>query len=294
MGAMMGFSAKVLADSVAPCGARLTTMEVTYPRFIHSELLTHRMLSRNSASSRAIPVEKMLQRIEEDPVIPIHWGAAQAGMQARAEIDLELQDVAKGRWLKARDSAVARARELLAMGLHKQVINRLVEPWMWITVIVSATEWDNFFALRCHPDAEPHFQKIAGMMRDARAASEPHQKPVAHLHAPLFGIHPDDVADAARLAVEMGVSIQQAITSVSVGRCARVSYLTHDGVRDMRKDIELHDRLMAQTPPHLSPFEHVALAHSKAEWFGNFRGWVQYRKAFETSKNENIEGEIAR
>ncbi len=169
----MAFECKILADSLAPCMKRLTTFEVTYPRIIHSEVLTHRMLSRNSASSRAIPVEKLIQRVVDDPFIPVYIGANQKGMQAGEELSEEARASAVTLWLSARNKAVDHARMLTNIGVHKQVVNRIIEPWMWITVIVSATEWDNFYGLRCHKDAEPHFQLIARMMRDAQAASEP-------------------------------------------------------------------------------------------------------------------------
>lgn len=289
------FAAKILADSVAPCGKRLTTIEATYPRFIHSEMLTHRMLSRNSASSRAIPVEKLIQRVIDDPVIPLYIGANQKGMQAGAELSETDRAIAVGAWLTARDFAVAAAKGLANAGVHKSIPNRIIEPWMWITVIISATEWDNFYGLRLHKDAEPHFQHIARMMKEAMDASTPKRLALGEWHLPLWGFDGDDVA-MATYAVDSGRHgpagenrelFAEIRLKASVGRVARVSYLTHDGRRDIKEDIRLHDDLVAKEPLHASPAEHVAQALDKPERVGNFIGWRQLRK---TLPNENIGG----
>ncbi|HMI94653.1 MAG TPA: FAD-dependent thymidylate synthase, partial [Polyangiales bacterium] len=157
-------------------------MQVTFPRIVLAEVNTHRALSRNSASSRAIPVERMLRRVEDDPFIPIHWGKNQKGMQADEFLDATDQIAAEEEWLRARDAAVESVRELLALGLHKQIANRLLEPWLWHTAIISATDWSNFFALRCHKDAQPEIQQAALMMRAARNASTPVRKYLGEWH----------------------------------------------------------------------------------------------------------------
>jgi hypothetical protein len=288
----MAITVKVLADSLAPCGKRLTTMEWKYPRSIHSEIMTHRMLSKNSASSRAIPTEKLIQMVVDDPFIPEYIGANKSGMQAGEELSEENKDTARKIWLVARDQAVQKARVLLDMGVHKQVVNRLVEPWMWITIIVSATEWENVWGLRCHPAAEPHFQKLAYMARDAMAASTPKPLEEGQWHLPL--IFPEDAIELGQIDnTEGGRSLrsreefEQLMVKVAVGRCARVSYLTHEGKRELFKDVELHDRMAVQQPLHASPTEHVAQALATPERSGNFIGWRQYRK---TLPNENIGG----
>jgi thymidylate synthase ThyX len=269
------FSAKVLADSTNTCDNRLMTMELTYPRFIHSEVMTHRMFSRNAASSRAIPVEKMIEQVEKNPVIPIHWGKAQKGMQAYEVLDWETAKLCECTWLLARRDVIKNVRLMLGCGLHKQIANRLLEPWMWITVIVTGNEgaWNNFFALRCHHEAEPHIQKIAGMAREVRSQSIPQKLSAGQWHLPLIGFIDDDGVDES-LTWPDAIQVK-----VSVGRCARVSYLTHLGTRDVQADIDLHDRLLASK--HFSPFEHVAQSvhYSGPELEGNFgEGWVQYRK----------------
>jgi thymidylate synthase ThyX len=265
----MTFSAKILADSTNVLGNRLITMEMTYPRFVHAEHLRHRMFSFNVASSRAIPVEKMIEQVEKNPVIPIHWGKAQKGMQAYEELDGLSINECKDLWLTARDYALGAAEGMLQNGLHKQIINRLLEPWMWCTVICTGSEgaWNNFWALRCHPEAEPHIRKIAEMAEQVACDNQSHELAEGEWHLPLIGFDGDEL-----LSVEDQVK-------VSAGRCARTSYRTHDGKRDVQADIALHDRLVVSK--HFSPTEHQARSNQHCrEWCqGNFgQGWTQYRK----------------
>jgi thymidylate synthase ThyX len=289
----MSFAARILADSISPHGHRLTTLEVTFPRIVLAEFNTHRVFSRNSASSRAIPVAKQIARVLDDPYVPEAFGANQPGMQAAAPLTGEKHAVARQEWLRARDRAVAHALRLIShpelcspeadapalraalaemlarpvderwLNVHKQLANRLLEPFMWHTLIVSATEWDNFFHLRAHPDAQPEIRRVAELMRAAVAASAPEEVAEGDWHLPLIFAGDADLALADRVRV-------------SVGRCARVSYLTHDGRRDPSADLALCERLLASG--HLSPFEHVARPEPGGEWCGNFRGWHQFRK----------------
>lgn len=304
----MPFDAKVLAHSQSPAGHRLTTLEATFPRFVLAEFNTHRVFSRNSASSRAIPIAKQLRRVLEDPYVPIEFGSNQPGMQAGAPLTGEKRDAAEREWLRARDDAVRRVLGLVAdpdafsadedlleilqqvetairnheqpaewLNVHKQVANRLLEPFMWHTVIVTATEWDNFWNLRCHPDAQPEIRLIAERMRSAAAASDPVELDRGEWHLPL--VRPEDREQVA--------SIEDLI-KISAGRCARVSYLTHSGKRDLDADIELHDRLLESG--HMSPLEHPARPLTAAElkegeWSGNFRGWHSYRKSITGESN---------
>jgi thymidylate synthase ThyX len=258
----MAYDCKVVADSMAPCGVRLTSLEVTYPRFVHSEFMTHRMFSRNAASSRAIPVKKMLERVKTDPVLPVWWGANQAGMQANDELQPESICRARQDWLEGRDKAVETVESLMLVGLHKQIANRVLEPWMWITVLVTATDWDNFFALRLHRAAQPELRHAAGLMQQAMDSSAPKQLKAGEWHLPYVQ---NDEGLSGTLAIE-----------VCVGRCARLSYLTHTGTRDPKADRGLHDTLLQSG--HMSPFEHAAMALDQNIRFGNFRGWRQYRK----------------
>ena len=168
----MTIEAKVVLDSISEEGVRLTTMELTYPRFIHAEFMTHRVFSRNASSSRAIPVEKMIERVKKEPAEPVHWGKNQPGMQANEELQWDALVQTRKAWLEARDAAVKFAARMHELGAHKQIVNRVLEPFSHITVLVTATEWDNFFALRCHPDADPTMRTLAEAMREAMAASD--------------------------------------------------------------------------------------------------------------------------
>ena len=302
----MGFEAKVLADSVSPAGQRLTTLEATFPRFVLSEFNTHRVFSRNSASSRAIPVAKQLRRLLDDPYVPIEFGSNKPGMQAGPPLTGAARDAAEAEWLRARDDAVRHVLGLITspanvasfedlhecleaaqgslkeppaewLNVHKQVANRLLEPFMWHTVIVSSTTWENFFNLRCHPDAQPEIRLIATKMREAVERSVPTRLEPDEWHLPLVGEAEREEASSA-----------EELAKISIGRCARVSYLTHDGTRDLAADIALYDRLAESG--HMSPMEHVARPMTPAElgqgeWSGNFQGWIAYRKLIPGESN---------
>ncbi len=263
--------AKVILDSTNPHnGSRLTTLELKYPRFIHAEFMTHRMFSRNAASSRAIPIDKFLKTVKQSPAIPIFWGAAQKGM--RADNEIEDKDTALRLWLEARDAVVSVVERMNALGLHKQIPNRMLEPWFDITLICSATEFNNFFRLRRHPDAQPEIKMLADKMYEAIQNSTPEER---ECHTPYIM---EDELDFLPL---------EQIMKISSARCARVSYLTHDGKRDHNKDLELFQHLITGSGfGHWSPLEHVAVALEKMERVGNFVGWLQYRKQFAGESGE--------
>lgn len=289
-------STKILKDSIGPAGVRLTTWELTYPRFVHAELMTHRVFSRNSASSRAIPVKTMLERIENDPALPVFWGKNQKGMQASEELTGDALVRAQTVWEFLRRAAATGVRMLQAdtIDLHKQIANRATEPWMNITVIVSSTSFTNWFRLRHHKDAQPEIKYVAEDMLPKYLRSTPEVLKEGDWHMPFL-------EDRAQLE-EAGYNIE-VLKAISAGRTARVSYLTHDGARDPQKDIELGLGLGNKNPPHMSPLEHVAQALTIDEWnhiverhmrearglgepfnpmkLGNFTGWFQYRKEFE-------------
>lgn len=275
------FAAKVIADTENVYNrVRLTTMELTYPRFVHAEFMTHRMFSRNSASSRAIPTDKLILSAINNPAMPVFWGKLQKGMSANEEIE----DVAaaKNAWLLARDRAVDSARSMKRLGLHKQLTNRVLEPFLWHTVICTATEWSNFFSLRDHKDAQPEIAHLARLMKVALSESVP---TIDNIHLPY--ISDDDIELIYRHSDSIHVNAEEIMKMVSSARCARVSYLTHDGKRDIIEDLKLFDHLITGSGHgHWSPMEHPAIAIrelSAKDFCGNFRGWKQYRKTF---KNE--------
>jgi hypothetical protein len=231
---------------------------------VHSELMTHRALSRNSSSSRAMPVHAMMHQVVRQPAEPAWWGANQRGMQAHAELLGWRRRLAEALFYGARWPALGAAWTLMKLGLHKQLANRLLEPWAYITVVVSATDLDNLFSLRCHPDAQPEIRRAVESLRSAVAASTPRRLRAGEWHLPF-------VTDEERSSLSSGTLIK-----LSVARCARVSYLTHDGKRDPERDVQLHDQLLQSR--HLSPFEHVAQALDWPVRHGNFTGFKQARK----------------
>jgi thymidylate synthase ThyX len=264
----VAYNARVLLDSVSPVGVRLTTLEVTFPRFVLAEFNTHRLFSRNSASSRAVPTAKLLERVERDPAIPLEWGRNKSGMSATDVLVGEDAEEAKRVWLDARDGAVSQAQRLLELNVHKQELNRLLEPFLWHTVIVTATEWDNFFELRCAPTAQPEIRAAALKMREAIVASRPQPVEYGAWHTPLLQDDEYTLDPETR-------------KRISAARCARVSYLTHGGTREIDKDLELYERL--KSGRHLSPFEHIATPSADAAFHANFRGWIQMRREVEAS-----------
>jgi len=287
-----GFSVKVLADSNA-YGTRITTLELVYPRFIHSEMLTHRAFSRNASSSRAIPVERMLENCD---AVPIHWGANKPGMSAEDEVD----DVAGSLevWLSAAESSAYNAHRLSTMGVHKQVANRLTEPFQFIKVVVTSTEWENFFTLRNHEAAQPEMHEIASMMQSAMEQSEPKEFEDGDWHVPYY--HEGFWQNTGNGMDLEGNSAEHA-RIVSAAGCARVSYDNHDGSEtDIEKDTKLYK--MLKDMGHMSPFEHQAspaglravniteefefifeegvthFGRDGKAWSGNFCDWIQLRQ----------------
>lgn len=266
----MKITAKIVLQSVSPEGEVITTMQLCYPRFIHSELMTHRVFSRNAMSSRAIPIQKMIDQVRSSPAAPIHWGSNQPGMQAHAEV--ENKALAASLWMLAAVNAANVAERMMEMGLHKQVANRILEPFQWMNTIVTSTEWWNWDELRCHKDADPNIQALAEIMREARLAENPRRLRYGEWHLPY-------VSELENLSLEDA-------KKASAARCARVSYLTHDGSKPaLDKDLELFERLAGSHPRHSSPLEHQA---TPGEGFcGNFVGWNQHRKYLEAETNGN-------
>jgi len=270
-------SARVIADSVNPAGKRIVTVEGTFNRYILAEFNTHREFSRNSASSRAIPVKKVMGQVWRNPAAPIHWGANQAGMQARAELRGFRKWLARKLFLWARIPALVMVWFLTKLGLHKQVANRLLEPWVWHTVVFTTTEMANFFKLRLHPDAQPEFQEFARCVKRAIDQSTPRQLAWGDWHLPY--ILPEDYTAAAQHEGPAPDGRYPIISLMSVARCAAVSYVRQNVRRNPVKDFELAARL--QKSGHWSPFEHVAVATEGLERSGNFSGgWGQLRKFY--------------
>jgi hypothetical protein len=277
----MTITAKIIADSINASGNRLTTLELRYPRLIHAEFMTHRVFSRNASSSRAIPVTRLIQDILDDTAMPMHWGKNQRGMQAREEHSASVVFASKNNpgvfhhippidaWLVARNRAIEIARGFDEAGYHKQIVNRLLEPFSHINVVVSATEWDNFFLLRDHPDAQPEIQMLAQQIKLAMAGSTPRLLQPGEWHLPYVPTLP-----SGEYSGEVAL-----LKKSSASRCARVSYKTHDGrIPKLIEDLELFNKLAGSNPRHLSPVEHQATPGPSNT---NFKGWTQFREALE-------------
>lgn len=310
--------ATVVCDSISPAGKRLTTFKLRYPKFIHGEFMTHRVISRNASSSRAIPTAKLIEEVRSDALraAPIYWGKSQAGMQAVEELSgiLDGRDMSTGwtqpeweenttgwgndvfhdssprgrvqhQWRYAALQAAAVASDMNKLGAHKQVVNRLLEPFSHINVVATATEWDNFFGLRLHKDAQPEMRALAEAMWAAREASTPTLKKLGNWHLPFvdqFILAGEGGGHKYSIAFKMpgkGFASQNtgadgdestwidevSAIKVSAARCARVSYASFEtGKRStVEEDLKLYDRLTAglrdpNEPLHASPMEHQA------------------------------------
>lgn len=275
--------AKVIEDSVSETGKRITTLQVKFHRFILPEFNTHRVFSRNFSSSRAIPTKKLIEQVKNDPAMPVHWGKNQPGMQANEELDPLTIRSANGLWLEGAKQAASIAELLSQIGAHKQLVNRTIEPYLWANGIVTSTEWDNWFELRAHEDAQPEIHELALAMRNAIMSSTPRLLNLGEWHLPYIS---EEERNDSFFKIPANHNM---LKKISAARCCRVSYLKHDGtVPDVNDDLALFSRLAGAVPLHASPLEHQASPDSisnsiwdNKELHGNFQGWIQYRKVWE-------------
>lgn len=295
----MGYNARILADSRGPSGHRITSAEVTMPRIVLAEFNTHRVFSRNSASSRAIPIEKMLGFVQEDPFIPEKWPKNGKGMQADGWLEDTAAELARAFWLDGRDHTVSIVKGMERNGVHKQITNRLLEPFLFHTIIVTATEWENAYGLRRDRAAQPEIRKGFDMLFELYETSQPIDLDYGQWHLPLVRGN-----DHGKL-LEEGFSTMD-VAKISCGRCGRISYLTHEGLRDPKADVAIVDSKFLAFG-HMSPLEHAArpmypdeleMFHQKGikvvnadgdlrvvpdedkdlYFCGNVQGFIQYRK----------------
>ena len=297
---MSQITAKIIADSYSAInGKRITTFELVYPRFIHSELMTHRLFSRNAMSSRAVPIEKMLSFVRYEPALPVHWGINQPGMQAKDELLGAEQKVVADLWQEAAQGAAYFATLLSDKGLHKQVVNRILEPFQLMKTVLTSTEFDNFFWLRKHEDAQPEIKELAERMYEQLEWNKllTVELDSGDWHTPYY--------EAGYWLKESETPLEDALV-ISSSCCAQVSYrLLDDSIEKARK---VYQRLVESTPVHASPFEHCAspmvwcygvdwlnackefgedvqyqdgtthLDQAGNFWSGNFKSWTQYRQ----------------
>ena len=300
----MQITAKIIKDSINPNSVRITTLELEYPRFIHSEVMTHRMFSRNAASSRAIPVAKIIEQVENNPAMPIHWGKNQPGMQAKQELSSVQKEAMIQSWIASAKEAASRAKVMSQIGGHKQIVNRILEPYQIMKVLVTATEWQNFFHLRDHEDAQPEIKELAVQIKKAMQDSVPDKLECGMWHLPYIVTKFEQGEQTYWLDAETEVSLEDA-QKVSCSACAQVSYRKLD--TSLEKAKEIYKKLVESEPVHASSFEHCAkvmktdkwpqyispdvwidveeeeegITHADRDgfyWSGNFRSWVQFRQ----------------
>ena len=267
--------AQIVEDSLNPVtGDRLTTFLVTYWRAILPEMLTHKMHSFSTSSSRAIPLAKQIQMVQNEITYPVEWGKNQSGMQSAGSLDDERCYTAKGIWDDAAGNAIASAKLLDLLGLHKQVATRILEPFLPVTQVITATEYENFFKLRCHADAQPDIRALAERMRKLYLDNTPRTLGKTELHLPF--VSEDERTEHNKVITLM----------LSAARCARTSYLNHDQSEpDVDKDTKLFHRLIEHG--HFSPLSHQGkridlvdynlVDRNFDRWSANFKGFSQYR-----------------
>lgn len=297
---MTQITAKIIAHSISEAGKEIITWELEYPRFIHSEFMTHRLFSRNAASSRAIPVAAMIEQVKNNPAMPIHWGKNQPGMQAKEELPAVLIISAKFLWQRSAKIVARVVEGLQRIGLHKQASNRLLEPYQMMKTVMTTTEDDNWFWLRHHTDAQPEIHALASVMLDAKRKSCAKELEPGMWHTPYYGdgywgcLSPDSLEDAL---------------AISASCCAQVSYRKLDDSLEKARDI--FAKLIESKPCHASPTEHQATPMGESGefwdesgdygvnlprdpdtwedgitavdrngnfWSGNFKGWIQHRQ----------------
>jgi hypothetical protein len=301
---MTTITAKVIQKSKSKqTGQEIVSVECRLPRIILAELLTHRVFSRNSSSSRAIPISKMLNDIINDPFIPVHVGAHQKGMQASLELAGWRKWGVLTIWKLVMWVAVCGAWTANKLGVHKQVINRMIEPWSHITVLITATDWNNFYNLRRHPDAEPHIKLLADAIYEAIENAAAFEIDTDEWHVPYVGrerkadgtlLYWTESADWELSGIKDYIDVDQA-KLISSARCASTSYKTVDGkIMDKERALLVADKLIKTDVIHASPFEHIATPDIKVKnkWknsdkHGNLNGYMQYRKFI---PNNTIEG----
>lgn len=270
----MTISGQILADSVNGEGKRITTFLLYYPRFILPQLTKHRCFSINTASSRAIPIKKLCEQVMEDKVYPSEYGKNKSGMVAKDSLDPNAEAKAIAIIDQLREDAVDSALRLSDLGLHKQVANRYIEPFMHVSSILTGTEFENFFRLRIHEHAQPEIRELAESMQFMMKNSAPAPLPPDGWHLPLVT---EEDKENHNLNTQL---------AMSVARCARVSYNNHlNRDKTPGEEIDLFKKLVSSK--HWSPVEHQAMASSSLARSGNFTGgWTQHRQLLDLMNND--------
>jgi hypothetical protein len=329
------YEVELVADSKGETNnKRITTFVLTYPRMVHAELMTHRVFSRNAMSSRAVPVNKMIEHINSRPAMPIHWGKNQPGMQANEEHDapvkidlswlMNASDIETDEpvdfsytlnkyeaWEEAKNFAVSVAQGFADAGYHKQIVNRILEPFQFIRTVVTATEWDNWYWLRDHSDAQPEIKHLAAMMLELHNQSEPVSLAEEEWHVPFYqnGVWSAHYTDDDGVEHDKHNTTLEDALKISSSCSAQASFRKADD--SIEKGRNIYQRLVEADPVHASPFEHqakpmndgvyskigdpwpVGATHVDAGhnlWSGNFQGWIQHRQLINGNACWDYEG----
>lgn len=301
---------EVILASQGPEQKPIYTIRMRYPRIIHGEIMTHRVFSRNARSSRAVPVKTMLNEVQTTPFVPWHWGANQKGMQADEECNelvnfrilwesnegnrpdvfgQKIGHLREAAWLAASEHAVEIAKAFMTANYHKQIVNRLLEPFSWIDVLITSTDWSNFFWLRDHKDAEPHLQDLARLVRQAINEAEIQELEPGKWHLPY--ITQEDAEIIGGQPPINDLAGHELLKRISAARCARISYKPFDGDSSYEKELARYDMLVTSDRVHASPTEHQATPDIWTPWdsiygrywynlkyHGNLEGYIQARK----------------
>lgn len=273
-------SAEIITD-VFNGESRWTCFKVRYPRYIMAEVNTHRMLSRVSASSRAIPTAKLIERVRKDPFIPVHVGANQRGMSAEKEVSEETRERFLNQWKLAAGSACLSASAMESIGVHKQIVNRVLEPFLTVETLIAGTEWGNFFKLRASKEAQPEFACLAYKMLEEYNNSEP--KEAEGWSGPFMDQMPHGVSHEEKKLI-------------AVARVARISYSNFSGEINIKDDLRLAEQLKSNG--HMSPFEFVVyplvsggekykLKCDNLSGFATFRSTIEKKKTNKAIKKIN-------
>lgn len=316
-----GISAKIVAHSKSSVdGKEIVTYEVTHHRWILAEINKHRLFSNNYQSSRAVPVGKVLEQVRESPAMPIHWGAKQSGMQADNEVE-NWDSFGQGeyQWLGAMVHACDRADVMNDQGYHKQIVNRLTEPFQMIKGVITATELDNFFYLRRHPDAQPEIRELADCMWEALQQSEPQVLKPGEWHLPYVKTFRASYGDAGLEyhAERIGVTLHEALR-ISAASVAQVSFRKLD--QSSEKVDKVWGMLVDTEQPHAVCLEHQATPMPEVQpkiyfngrgdveikdyipdgvthldlngsaWSGNFKSFIQHRQLLDNNTCWKYEG----
>lgn len=304
--------ATIIQDSInSYTKTRIITYELEYPRFIHAEVMTHKMLAKNAASSRAIPVAKTIEQVTSNPAHPVFWGKNQPGMQSVEELDDSIKEDVQYLWKSASQMACTYAKCMEENGAHKQIVNRILEPFVMMKIVITGTEWNNFFWLRNHKDAQPEFKDLAAKMQKAKDESKPFVLLDGEWHVPyinrerytlgngesdiIYSIGADDADGVQDLTTNEALMLSSSL-------CAQTSYRKADDT--LEKAVSIYKRLVESEPVHASPFEHqgmcknISTANLLASllrfkkptkgithidfdhnwWSGNLKHFIQYRQ----------------